>query len=88
MVYRGERQFIRAPRTPHSIILVGPKDPELVREIVEKTGDRVQVWVADDAEHKVWSHSEVMALLAHESGQDLLILMNGNGLEAVPMVHV
>jgi len=88
MVYRGERHFIRAPRTPHSIILVGPNDPELVREIVEKTGDRVQVWVADDAEHKVWSHSEVMALLAHESGQDLLILMNGNGLEAVPMVHV
>jgi hypothetical protein len=87
-VYRGERHFIRAPRTPHSIILVGPKDPELVREIVEKTGDRVQVWVADDAEHKVWSHSEVMALLAHESGQDLLILMNGNGLEAIPMVHV
>jgi hypothetical protein len=67
---------------------VGPKDPELVREIVEKTGSRVQVWVAEDAKHKVWSHSEVMALLAHESGQDLLILMNGNGLEAVPMVHV
>jgi Domain of unknown function (DUF5671) len=88
MVYRGERYFIREPRLPHSIILVGPKDPELVREIVEKTGSRVQVWVAADAEHKVWSHSEVMALLAHESGQDLLILMNGNGLEAVPMVHV
>jgi len=87
-VYRSERHFVLVPQTPHSIILVGPKDSELVREIVEKTGSRVQVWVADDAEHRVWSHSEVMALLAHESGRDLLILMNGNGLEAVPMVHV
>ena len=89
MVYRSERQYMRAPaRGGHSIILVGPNDPELVDEITEKTGNHVQVWVAADAHHKAWSHSEVMALLAHESGKDLLILMNGNGLEAVPMVHV
>ena len=89
MVYRSEREYVHAPaRGGHSIILVGPNDPELVDEITEKTGNHVQVWVAADAHHKAWSHSEVMALLAHESGQDLLILMNGNGLEAVPMTHV
>lgn len=89
MVYRNERQYLHAPaRGGHSIILVGPKDPELVREITEKTGNRVQVWVAAESDHQVWSHDEVLALLDKQADQDLLILMNAHGLEAVPMMHV
>jgi hypothetical protein len=87
MVYRGERQFVRTPRTTHNIILVGPQDPDLVHEIVEKTGDRVQALVAADADHRVWSHAEVLALLDGPRDEDLVIVMNGHGLEAIPVVH-
>jgi hypothetical protein len=87
MVYRGERQFVRTPRTTHNIILVGPKDPELVHEIVEKTGDRVQVLVAAETDHQAWSHAEVLAMLDAPRNEDLVIVFNGHGLEAIPVVH-
>jgi Cys-tRNA synthase (O-phospho-L-seryl-tRNA:Cys-tRNA synthase) len=87
MVYRGERQFVRMPRTTHNIILVGPKDPELVHEIVEKTGDRVQVLVTTHMDHQVWSHADVLAMLDDARDEDLVIVMNGHGLEAIPVVH-
>jgi len=87
MVYRGERQFVRIPRAAHNIILVGPKDPELVHEIVEKTGDHVQVLVAAHTDHQAWSHAEVLAMLAAPRDEDLVIVMNGHGLEAIPVVH-
>ena len=86
-VYRGERQFVRTPRTTHNIILVGPKDPELVHEIVEKTGDRVQVLVAAQTDHQAWSHAEVLAMLDVPRNEDLVIVFNGHGLEAIPVVH-
>lgn len=88
MVYRAERKFAHVPlRGSRNIILVGPKDPGLVQEISERTGDRVRVLVAAESDSMTWSHSDVLNMVEQQANQDLVIVMNAHGLEVIPVVN-
>ena len=87
-VYGAEREHMALfKQRARSIVLVGPKDSELVEEISRRTGDRVQAWVQVDIDGRVWPKDEVLALIEKPGDEDLLIMMNGAGLEAIPIAR-
>ena len=87
-VYGAEREHMALFKfRARSIVMVGPKDEELVEEISKRTGDRVQAWVQVDIDGRVWPKDEVLALIEKPGDEDLLIMMNGAGLEAIPIAR-
>ncbi len=70
-VYRGDRE--RAPALleehgPRFVLLVGPADPRIARDVAGRTRGRVQVWSREDTEPAAWSLDEVMTALGESAG--------------------
>lgn len=86
MIYRTEREHVVAGlHGPRFVLLVGPKDPELVREIARSTGGRVQSWTRSDDEGGPWPIDEVMTVLDTTKEESIIIIADSTGLRTIPV---
>lgn len=86
-VYRTDREHAPEPprtRGPRYVLLVGPSDERVAREVARHTQGRVQSWTrTDDAPG--WSVDEVMAALDGTAADEVVVLAGAEGLLVVPV---
>lgn len=86
LIYRSERELMAvAVHGPRFVLLVGSKDPELVRAISQYTGGRVQSWTRMDEEAVTWVHDDVMDGLAASKDDAVILLADSKGLRIIPI---
>ena len=93
VVYRSDRKHAPsgpAEQEPRYLLLVGPADREIAREVAHRTHGRVQVWSRADDGAEPWSADEVMAALAAMStaqadADEVIVLSDTGGLRAIPV---
>ena len=87
-VYRADQMQVPAVVEAHGpkfVLLVGPADPEIAREVAHRTHGRVQAWSRTDDGRTTWSVDEVMAALGSTSADEVIVLSDAEGLRAIPV---
>lgn len=85
-IYRHEKSVeISFAAVVTNVLLVGPKNPELVESIRSTSGARVSFLQRADANDLVWPAERVIELVSQNNGQDLLILLETTGVKVVPV---
>lgn len=88
LIYRSEREFMLAGvRGPGLVILVGPKDAELVRTVSKVTGGRVQSWTRKDDKVGSWSEDKVVQALEQSKDEAILLVAEPKGMQVIPIVR-
>lgn len=88
-IYRHERTIsIRKPEHEKFVVLVGPKDPILAREIEAEIDGKVQMWDSRfdgsvDGEIK-WEKDRVLELIKSTSSDEVMIINEKKNLRAIP----
>lgn len=88
-IYRHERSInIRKPKHEKFVVLVGPKDPDLAREIEDEIDGKVQMWDSNvdgvvDGEIK-WEKESVLELIKTTTSDELMIINEKKKLRAIP----
>lgn len=86
MIYRAEReQVIAGQHGPRFVLLVGPKDPELIRELAHRTGARVQAWARKEEVGEFGSVEDLVAILERTSEESIILLADTSGVRAIPV---
>jgi hypothetical protein len=86
MIYRGERGQVPADlHGPRFVLLVGPKDPELMRVLAHHTGRRVQAWTRKDDDSEFGSVEEIMTILENTKEESIILLADSDGVRAIPI---
>ena len=86
MIYRAERGSIHATRNgPDFVLLVGKRDPELIRSINQRMGAKVQAWqpLVDGADFG--SLAEVLEVLDGVEAESVILLADVGGLRVIPI---
>lgn len=91
-IYRHERTIsIRKPKHEKFVVLVGPKDPTLVREIENEIDGKVQMWDSsvDGAVDGVinWEKEKVLELIKATTSDELMIINEKKKLRAIPFIR-
>ncbi|HEX2858527.1 MAG TPA: DUF5671 domain-containing protein [Propionibacteriaceae bacterium] len=92
-VYRSDRKrapSVAAEHEPRYVLLVGPADREVAREVAHRTHGRVQVWSRTDDGAHPWSADDVMAALDamrtdRPAVDEVIVLSDAEGLRAIPV---
>jgi hypothetical protein len=87
-VYRTDREHLPAAVEAHGprfVLLVGPPDAEIAREVARRTHGRVQAWSRTDDGLGAWSVDEVMAALEDSTAEEVIVLSDAGGLRAIPV---
>jgi len=74
-----------AERRARFVVLAGPQDPALGRQVAHATGARVLSWPRTDGVDPPWSAEEVVRLVAASAGPDVVVVQGPSGLIAVPV---
>ncbi|MBI3429989.1 MAG: hypothetical protein HY050_08055 [Actinobacteria bacterium] len=86
MIYQSEREFVQATQKgPNFILLIGKKDPELIRAISQYTGARVQAWERLDDVSEFGSLDAVLKTLDGVEEENVILLAEASGLRAIPI---
>lgn len=86
LIYRSEREFmVESEHGPRLVILVGPKDAELVRIVTKLTGGRVQSWTRKDDQTGSWSADAVVQALEQSEDEAIILLAESKGLQIIPI---
>jgi hypothetical protein len=80
---RGSRQVSK--RTHRYLLLIGPKDRTLERELVRSTGARVEIIASQDGLPSGWDRSEIEKLLAEHPDQELALIADEGKVRAIPI---
>lgn len=87
-VSRADREHVPSPaeaRGPRFVLLVGPPDTDIAREVARRTRGQVQAWSRTDEGPATWSVEEVMAALGDTSADEVIVLTDAGGLRAIPV---
>lgn len=87
-VYRSDREHAPAAVKTHGpryVLLVGPADHEIAREVAHRTHGRVQAWSRTDDGLATWSVDEVMSALRDTTSDEVIVLAEAEGLRAIPV---
>lgn len=85
-IYRKEREHLAAGNQgPRFVLLIGPKDPDLIREIARHTGGRVQAWRRSDGEVGSWSKAEVISALTATKDESVVLIATPTGIQVMPV---
>ncbi len=86
IVYKSERE-LSTPSThgPRYVLLIGPKDTELIQLIGRLTGGRVQAWPRTDEQVGDWQKEEVLKLLNESKDDSLVLISESKGLKMIPV---
>lgn len=87
-IYRHEKdvQVYFAPPVTN-VLLVGPKNPELIHDLKEATNAKVSFLQRADAEDLVWPTERVIELVSQSKDHDLMILLEATGVKVVPVTR-
>ena len=89
-VFRSDREHLPAAAAeeghgPSYVLLIGPSDPQIAREVARLTRGRVQAWFRDGDGLPPWSLDEVRTSLASVTGDEVVVLSEPGGLRAFPV---
>lgn len=84
-VYRAERDLVStSKRGPQFVLLIGPKDADLVHSISRLTGGRVQSWLRTDEQVADWPKQEVLELLEDCKDESVVVIADSKGVQLIP----
>lgn len=84
LIYRGERsEYVEIVTTPRFVIMVGPHDSEMIREISTRSGAKIQAWSNSGEAGSDWTSDSIVAAIKSTHAENLLILNSQSGLEIV-----
>lgn len=84
-IFRQDRTVAVPARVagPESVVLVGADDPDLAQAIHRATGARVELWERLDGDPEAWDEASVLEALGGHSGQEVLVIAAGPGLDVI-----
>ena len=87
-IYRHEKdiEVFKAPVIA-SVLIVGPKNLDLIQTIAQTTGARVSYLQSANSDELTWSVENVVELVNQNKGQDLLILLESAGVKVIPIAR-
>lgn len=84
-IYRSERDLVSTSnRGPRYVLLIGPKDADLVHSISRLTGGRVQSWLRTDEQVADWPKREVLELLENCKDESVVVIADSKGVQLIP----
>ena len=87
-IYRHEKDVEVSFASPViNVLLVGPKNPELIHDLKEATNAKVSFLQRADAEDLVWPTERVIELVSQSKDHDLMILLEATGVKVVPVTR-
>ena len=87
-IYRHEKDVqVSFASTVTNVLLVGPKNSDLIHDLKEATNAKVSFLERADAEDLVWPKERVIELVAQSKEPDLLILLESTGVKVVPVIR-
>ena len=87
-IYRHEKDVEVSFASPViNVLLVGPKNPELIHDLKEATNAKVSFLQRADAEDLVWPTERVIELVSQSKDHDLMILLESTGVKVVPVTR-
>lgn len=87
-IYRHEKDVQVSFASPViNVLLVGPKNPELIHDLKEATNAKVSFLQRADAEDLVWPTERVIELVSQSKDHDLMILLESTGVKVVPVTR-
>lgn len=85
-IYRTERGSVHATRSwPDFVLLIGKKDPELIRSINQHSGARVQAWQPLVDVSDFGSIADVLHALEGVEAASVILLAEAGGLRVIPI---
>ena len=87
-IYRHEKdvEVFKAPAIAN-ILIVGPKNLDLIQAIAQTTGARVSYLQSANSDELTWPVENVVELVNQNKGQDLLIFLESAGVKVIPIVR-
>ena len=87
-IYRHEKdiEVFKAPVIA-SVLIVGPKNLDLIQTIAQTTGARVSYLQSANSDELTWPVENVVELVNQNKGQDLLILLESAGVKVIPIAR-
>ena len=87
-IYRHEKdvEVFKAPVIAN-ILIVGPKNLDLIQTIAQTTGARVSYLQSANSDELTWPVENVVELVNQNKGQDLLIFLESAGVKVIPIVR-
>lgn len=86
IIYKSERVLTSiGNRGPRYVLLIGPKDAELVHAVTRLTGGRVQSWPRTDEQVGDWPKQEVLKLLGDCQEGSVVVIADSNGVRVIPV---
>jgi hypothetical protein len=87
-IYRHEKSVdVSFASSVAQVLLVGPKNAELIQELKEATGAKVTFLQRADEGELVWPNDRVIELVKQSKEHDLLILLEATGVKVVPVTR-
>lgn len=80
---RGESR--PSSRTHKSLLLIGPADRSLARELERSTGARVEIVESLDGYATAWDREKVLALLKENQNPNLALIAESGQIKAIPI---
>lgn len=88
-VFRADRDRTPAAAPgrggPRHVLLVGPADPQVARQLAGLTRGRVQAWVRTDRDLPPWSLEELRAALEGTTADEVVVISEPDGLRVLPV---
>lgn len=87
-IYRHEKDVeVSFAPVIANVLLVGPRDTELIQAIIKATGARVSFLQSENSTDLSWPTQNVIELVTQNQGKDLLILLEATGVKLVPITR-
>lgn len=87
-IYRHEKSVdVSFASSVAQVLLVGPKNAELIQELKEATRAKVTFLQRADESDLVWPNDRVIELVKQSKEHDLLILLETTGVKVVPVTR-
>jgi hypothetical protein len=87
-IYRYEKSVeVSFATTATNVLLVGPKNPDLIHDLKAATNAKVSFLQRSDAEDLVWPTERVIELVSQSKDLDLMILLEATGVKVVPVIR-
>jgi hypothetical protein len=87
-IYRHEKDVeVSFAAVVTNVLLVGPKNPELVNDLKAATNVKVSFLQIADPADLIWPVDHVIELVSQSKDRDLMILLEATGVKVVPLVR-
>jgi hypothetical protein len=83
-IYRNEREYLAdTVRAPRFVLLIGPRNPEIARDVAHSTGAKVQSWARKDVGDVEWSAESVIKVLKGNQEESVVVISDSGILTVI-----